>query len=204
MARYGLQKPVFPQPLLIIGAMANVESRQSPCAANQIWIVTSRLPRFSKRYPGSSQVTTTALHASPTHSLASGARPADTSSGVARRTLWSGLTIGAVSADAAATVGRAGGDAAGCCALEEERHAESPQISTHAQRERMDRLEQRLAGRGDFIRVRRSALVNVRAVATLERYAKGMYTLRLTSGATVTSSRYHQAALRELIKNQSR
>ncbi len=68
----------------------------------------------------------------------------------------------------------------------------------------MDRLEQRLSGRGDFIRVRRSALVNVRAVATLERYAKGMYTLRLTSGATVTSSRYHQAALRELIKNQSR
>ena len=68
----------------------------------------------------------------------------------------------------------------------------------------MDRLEQRLAGRGDFIRVRRSALINVRAVATLERYAKGMYTLRLTSGATITSSRYHQAALRELIKNQSR
>ena len=68
----------------------------------------------------------------------------------------------------------------------------------------MDRLEQRLAGRGDFIRVRRSALVNVRAVATLERYAKGMYTLRLTSGATITSSRYHQAALRELIKHQSR
>ena len=68
----------------------------------------------------------------------------------------------------------------------------------------MDRLEQRLAGRGDFIRVRRSALINVRAVATLERYAKGMYTLRLTSGATVTSSRYHQAALRELIRNRSR
>jgi two-component system, LytTR family, response regulator len=67
----------------------------------------------------------------------------------------------------------------------------------------MDRLEQRLAGRRDFIRVRRSALVNVRAVATLERYAKGMYTLRLTSGATVTSSRYHQAALRELIRNHS-
>lgn len=71
-------------------------------------------------------------------------------------------------------------------------------------RSTMDRLERRLAGRGDFIRVRRSALVNVRAVATLERYAKGMYTLRLTSGATVTSSRYHQSALRELIRNQSR
>ena len=68
----------------------------------------------------------------------------------------------------------------------------------------MDRLKRRLAGRGDFIRVRRSALINVRAVATLERYAKGMYTLRLTSGATITSSRYHQAALRDLIRNQSR
>jgi two-component system, LytTR family, response regulator len=68
----------------------------------------------------------------------------------------------------------------------------------------MDRLEHRLAGRGDFIRVRRSALINVRAVVTLERYAKGMYTLRLASGATVTSSRYHQAALRQLIRDQSR
>ena len=146
VARYGLQKPVFPQPLLLVGEMVNVERRQSPCAANQIWIVTSWRPRFSKRYPGSSQVTATALHASPTHSLASGARPADTSSGVARRTLWSGLTIGAVSADAAATVGPAGGDAAGGCALEDERHADSPQMrmdrhaclvtGTHEERER--------------------------------------------------------------------
>src|SRR5438105_13404347 len=80
VARYGLQKPVFPQPLLLVGEMVNVERRQSPCAANQIWIVTSWRPRFSKRYPGSSQVTATALHASPTHSLASGARPADTRS----------------------------------------------------------------------------------------------------------------------------
>jgi two-component system, LytTR family, response regulator len=75
---------------------------------------------------------------------------------------------------------------------------------SYVMRVTMDRLEQRLAVRGDFIRVRRSALINVRAVVTLERYAKGMYTLRLTSGATVTSSRYHQAALRELIRNQSR
>jgi two-component system LytT family response regulator len=63
----------------------------------------------------------------------------------------------------------------------------------------MDRLERRLASRGDFIRVRRSALVNIRAVSALERYAKGMYTVRLTSGATVTSSRYHQENLRKLI-----
>lgn len=75
---------------------------------------------------------------------------------------------------------------------------------SYVMRVTMDRLEQRLAGRGDFIRVRRSALINVRAVVTLERYAKGMYTLRLTSGATVTSSRYHQKELRELIRNQSR
>jgi two-component system, LytTR family, response regulator len=74
---------------------------------------------------------------------------------------------------------------------------------SYVMRVTMDRLEQRLASRGDFIRVRRSALINVRAVVTLERYAKGMYTLRLTSGATVTSSRYHQTALRELIRNQS-
>jgi two-component system LytT family response regulator len=67
----------------------------------------------------------------------------------------------------------------------------------------MDRLERRLASRGDFIRVRRSALVNVRAVSALERYAKGMYTIRLSSGATVTSSRYHQGNLRKLIDSGS-
>ena len=71
---------------------------------------------------------------------------------------------------------------------------------TWSMRITMDRLEQRLAGRGDFIRVRRSALVNVRAVASLERYAKGMYTVRLASGATVISSRYHQEGLRRLIR----
>ncbi|HEY8063075.1 MAG TPA: LytTR family DNA-binding domain-containing protein [Gemmatimonadales bacterium] len=67
----------------------------------------------------------------------------------------------------------------------------------------MERIEERLAGRGDFLRVRRSALVNVRAVTAMERYAKGMYTLRLASGVTVTSSRYHQQALRDMIRNRS-
>ncbi len=72
---------------------------------------------------------------------------------------------------------------------------------TWAMRITMDRLEQRLAGRGDFIRVRRSALVNARAIASVERYAKGMYTLRLNGGATVISSRYHQEGLRKLLRD---
>lgn len=134
VARYGLQNPVFPQPLLFIGAIENVESRQRPFAANQIWIVTSRRLVFSKRYPGSSQVTVTTLHASPAHSLAIGGRPLDTSSGAARRTLWLGLTIGAVSADVAATTRRTGGDAEGGCDLGDEWHADSPKktIDRHA------------------------------------------------------------------------
>ena len=64
----------------------------------------------------------------------------------------------------------------------------------------MDRIERRLANTAAFIRVRRSALINVRAVATLERYAKGMYVIQLRGGAKVTSSRYHQAALRGLLR----
>jgi hypothetical protein len=39
----------------------------------------------------------------------------------------------------------------------------------------MDRMAQRLAGRTTFIRSRRSGIVNVRAIATLERYDKGTY-----------------------------
>jgi two-component system LytT family response regulator len=66
----------------------------------------------------------------------------------------------------------------------------------------MDRLAQRLAGArgGTFIRVRRSALVNVRAVATLERYGKGTFVVHLRNGAQVISSRYYQTALRRLLR----
>jgi hypothetical protein len=110
-----LQNPTLPQPELFEGAMENSDNRQSPLAANQILILTGRLPVFSKRYPGSSQVTVTAPHASPSHSLASGARPVDTSSGRARRTLLFGLTIGLLSAGGVSTAGvalrAAGGDA---------------------------------------------------------------------------------------------
>ena len=67
----------------------------------------------------------------------------------------------------------------------------------------MDRLAQRLAGRSSFVRVRRSALVNVRAIATLERYGKSAYVVHLKSGAKIISSRYYQPALRRLLKTTS-
>jgi two-component system, LytTR family, response regulator len=64
----------------------------------------------------------------------------------------------------------------------------------------MDRVAQRLAGRDTFVRVRRSALINVRAVATLERYGKGTFVVQLRSGTQVISSRYYQPGLRRLLK----
>ena len=46
----------------------------------------------------------------------------------------------------------------------------------------MDRVAQRLAAGETFIRVRRSAIINVRAVASLERYGKGTLAVQLRSG----------------------
>jgi two-component system, LytTR family, response regulator len=70
---------------------------------------------------------------------------------------------------------------------------------SYLMRTTLDRLEQRLGP--EFLRVRRSALINARAVVTLERYAKGMYVIQLRSGVKVISSRYQQAALRRLLGN---
>ena len=70
---------------------------------------------------------------------------------------------------------------------------------TYLMRTTLERLEHRLAKTGNFIRVRRSALINVHAVLTLERYAKGMFVIHLRGGAKVISSRYHQNALRRLL-----
>lgn len=64
----------------------------------------------------------------------------------------------------------------------------------------MDRVAQRLAGRANFIRVRRSAIVNVRAVATIERYGKGTHVVHLRNGTKIISSRYYQPALRRLLR----
>ncbi|HEY2733200.1 MAG TPA: LytTR family DNA-binding domain-containing protein, partial [Polyangiales bacterium] len=63
----------------------------------------------------------------------------------------------------------------------------------------MDTVARRLAGNADFVRVRRSAIVNLRAVAALERYAKSAYLIRLRDGAKIISSRYYLPAIRDVL-----
>lgn len=65
----------------------------------------------------------------------------------------------------------------------------------------MDRVERRIGPRGTFIRVRRSAIVNLRAIATLERYDRSAFIIQLHRGTRITSSRYYQRAVRELLRN---
>jgi len=64
----------------------------------------------------------------------------------------------------------------------------------------MDRVAQRLAARDTFIRVRRSAIINVRAVASLERYAKSAFVVRLRNGTKIITSRYYRPTLRRLLE----
>jgi two-component system LytT family response regulator len=74
----------------------------------------------------------------------------------------------------------------------------------HLLRSTMARMELRLGASHDsaarFIRIRRSALVNVHAIATVEPYGKGMFLVTLRDGSRLVSSRYHQAGLRRLLK----
>ena len=65
---------------------------------------------------------------------------------------------------------------------------------THVLRGPLTRLAERLGAR--FVQIRRSALVNVAAIATLERYGKGSYTVTLKSGTTLLSSRYYVRQLK--------
>jgi two-component system LytT family response regulator len=65
----------------------------------------------------------------------------------------------------------------------------------------MGRVAQRLAARRGFIRIRRSAIVNVRAIATLERNGKSSFIVRLRTGAAVTSSRFYQPGIRRLLRD---
>jgi two-component system, LytTR family, response regulator len=71
----------------------------------------------------------------------------------------------------------------------------------YVMRTTMDAVAQRLAGNADFIRVRRSAVVNLRAIAALERYAKSTYLIRLKAGGTVVSSRFYLPAIRGLLRS---
>jgi DNA-binding LytR/AlgR family response regulator len=71
---------------------------------------------------------------------------------------------------------------------------------SYLMRTTMDRVAHRLARRRWFIRVRRSVIVNVRAVASLERNGKSSFIVHLRSDANVISSRFYQPAIRRLLR----
>jgi len=60
----------------------------------------------------------------------------------------------------------------------------------------MERLAARLGER--FVRIRRSALVNVAAIRALEPHGKGSYAVFLKDGTELVSSRYAGRGLRRL------
>lgn len=64
----------------------------------------------------------------------------------------------------------------------------------------MDRVAQRLSARPRFIRVRRSAIVNLRAVGSLERYGKSSFVIHLRSGVDVISTRFYYSAIRHVLR----
>jgi two-component system LytT family response regulator len=70
----------------------------------------------------------------------------------------------------------------------------------YVMRTTMDRIALRVSGSENFVRVRRSAIINVRSVASLERYGKSAFAVQLRSGKTIISSRYYQPALRRLLR----
>jgi len=70
----------------------------------------------------------------------------------------------------------------------------------YVMRTTMDTVARRLSANADFVRVRRSAVVNVGAIAALERYAKSAYLIRLRGGTNVISSRYYLPAIRALLR----
>lgn len=70
---------------------------------------------------------------------------------------------------------------------------------THLVRETLKSVEARLSPR-QFVRVHRSAIINVDRVAELQPHAHGEYRLTLKDGSKLTSSRAHSANLRSLLK----
>jgi len=69
---------------------------------------------------------------------------------------------------------------------------------SHLVRDKMKAIEQRLDP-AKFLRVHRSAIVNVDRIATMEPYFHGEYVVTMRDGARVTSSRTHSARLRKLL-----
>lgn len=70
---------------------------------------------------------------------------------------------------------------------------------SHLVRDKMKAIEERLDP-ARFIRVHRSAILNVDRIATLEPYFHGEFVVTMRDGARVTSSRTHSARLRKLLK----
>jgi two-component system, LytTR family, response regulator len=70
----------------------------------------------------------------------------------------------------------------------------------HVMRQTVERLAARL-GAERFVRIRRSALVNVAAIRALEPYGKGSYVVFLRDGTKLVSSRYAGRALRRLAES---
>jgi two-component system LytT family response regulator len=66
-------------------------------------------------------------------------------------------------------------------------------------RETMKKVEARLDPRR-FLRIHRSAIVNLDRIASVEPYFHGEYIVTLTGGRRITASRTHSARLRELIR----
>jgi two-component system LytT family response regulator len=71
----------------------------------------------------------------------------------------------------------------------------------YTMRTTMDRVELRIGAQGPFIRARRSAIINLRAIATLERYDRTAFVIHLHRGTKIISSRYYQPARRALLRN---
>lgn len=70
--------------------------------------------------------------------------------------------------------------------------------ATHAVRIPLKRLEQRLTSRG-FVRVHRSAIVNVDRIKELEPWFHGEYVVVLKDGTKLTSSAAHSQALHRIV-----
>ena len=69
----------------------------------------------------------------------------------------------------------------------------------HLLRETMTALEEKLDPQR-FVRIHRSAIVNLDRIASVEPYFHGEYIVTLTDGHRITASRTHSARLRELIR----
>ena len=69
----------------------------------------------------------------------------------------------------------------------------------HLYRDTMKSLEARLDARR-FVRIHRSAIVNIDRVAQIEPYVHGEYVVTMRDGTRLTSSRAHSAGLRALLE----